>query len=89
MSFDDVKRYIIEGMHPSIKQTIIHKDNPDLTALRKNALLIEKGIKESNPGGLPTESNTENLSELLCTLVNKIDQVNTGITENAQRISEI
>ena len=90
MPFDEMKRFIIEGMHPSIKQTIIHKENNDFDALRRNAILIEKGIKESSPNGLlPSDTNSPNLADVLGTIVAKMDQVVSINNENAEKIAEI
>ena len=43
MGFDEMRRHIIEGMISEIRTTILHKDNPAMVSLQRNAKNIEKG----------------------------------------------
>ena len=47
MTFAEMKRYIIEGLIPEIRATILHKVNADMAALETNAKNIEKGLRDS------------------------------------------
>ena len=89
MPLEEVKRHIIDGLNPLIKQTILHKDNPTLTALQTNAIMIEKGLKEANVLSYNTIVQSCEVKELLNSIVSKIDKVVISNEENKDRISNI
>ncbi len=87
MLFSEMRSFIIKGMIPEIKATILHKDNPNFDALIKNATNIEKGLKETGKIGnkvfndheirmLNTEENVRTLTETMNKLLNKFDETN-------------
>jgi hypothetical protein len=90
MLFSEMRSFIIDGMIPEIKATILHKDNPNFDALIKNATNIEKGLKETGKMRnkvfndheirmLNTEENVRTLTETMSKLLNKFDETNENI----------
>jgi hypothetical protein len=92
MPFKEMLSYIVEGMSPQIKATIMHKENPNILKLQENARNIEEGLKKA--GKLETTStddvkarivsNEENvrlLSEKMDKLFDKFDETNNNIHE--------
>jgi hypothetical protein len=57
MPFKEMLSYIVDGMSPQIKATIMHKENPNILKLQENARNIEEGLKKA--GKLETNSNDD------------------------------
>jgi hypothetical protein len=88
--FSQMRSFIIEGMIPEIKATILHEDNPNFDALIQNTSNIEKGLKETGQirskafndheiHVLNTEVNVRTLTETISKLLNKFDETNENI----------
>jgi len=92
MTENEKMQYIIEGLLPQIKATIIRKDNTTLNKLRKNAEKVERGIRV--PGSQDpflgieirerlenNEKSVQSLSDDLRKILLKMDQTNETIQE--------
>ncbi len=92
MTENEKMQYIIEGLLPQIKATIIRKDNTTLNKLRENAEKVERGIRV--PGSQDpflgieirerlenNEKSVQSLSDDLRKILLKMDQTNETIQE--------
>jgi len=92
MPFKEMLSYIVEGMTPQIKATIMHKENPNINKLLENARNIEEGLKKS--GKLETvsfdeykarvisnEENVRLLSEKMDKLCDKFEETSDHLQE--------
>ncbi len=92
MPYTEMRSFIIEGMIPEIKATILHKDNHNFDALEQNAINIEKGLKDS--GRLDyidrgdqerrlvnAEDNVKTLTETMNKLLEEFRETNSNIRD--------
>ncbi len=92
MPFKEMLSYIVEGMNPQVKATIMHKNNPNIDKLQENARNIEEGLKKS--GKLESTSIDEykirvlNNEENVRILTEKMDKLFDKLNENSDHLHD-
>ena len=92
MTFGEMKKHIIDGMHPDIKVTITHKPNTDMATLQENAKNIEKGLKEGGKWNSFNQQSNQNdalIAKSLATLSNALENLLITQEETKQKVLEI
>ena len=93
MSFDEMKKHIIDGMHPEIKVTIIHKVNNNMAALEENAKNIEKGLKASDKWNhhiqQPSNQSDPLIAKTLTTMSSALEKLLITQEETKERLHEL
>ena len=92
MGFDEMKKHIIDGMHPEIKVTITHKVNNNMANLLENAKNIEKGLKASdkwNSINQPINQNDALIAKTLSTVSSALEKLLITQEETKEKLQDI